>query len=340
MAAKVTIADVARRAGVSTATVSRALKQPDRVSEATRERVQAAIDAVDYVPNSLGRNLRTQRTGTVVLVVRDIGNPFYLEIFRGVEAAARERGLSVLMGHTENDAERERWYFDMVRERRADGLILMTGKLPPGFRVTARSTRVPIVVALEYLEDVRLPTVRIDNVAAAREATAYLAGLGHRRIAHVSGPTPELMSRDRLDGYRAGLADAGLAGDEALIVRGDYSMAAGREATARLLALEPPPTAVFCANDEMAMGVIAAAREAGVEVPAGLSVVGFDDIVFARNFSPPLTTVAQPRQEIGQRALELLAAQLAGEPVGVADEVMPTRIVPRASTAELVTSKT
>lgn len=333
MAHKPTMADVARRAGVSTATVSRALKKPRQVTEETRQRIQAAIRETGYVPNSLARNLRTQRSGTVMLVVRDIGNPFYLEIFRGVEAAARARGLSVLMANTENDADRERGYFDMVRQRSADGMILMTGKLPADYASGETGPLPPLVVALEYLPDSGLPTVQIDNVAASASAADHLIGLGHRRIAHIAGPLPEVMSADRLAGYRQAMSAAGLPVDDGLIARGDFTIEAGHAAALTLLARADRPTGITCANDEMAMGAISAARELALRVPEDVSVVGFDDIIFARHFSPPLTTVAQPRHAIGERAMELLAARLDGEPPPEAPIIMPTRVVPRASSA-------
>lgn len=327
---KPTIADVARLADVSTATVSRALKHPGVVSKTTRQRVQDAVQRINYVPNSLGRSLRTQRSGVVILVVRDIGNPFYLEIFQGVEAAAHEHGLAVLMGNVQNDAARERRYFDMVRERAADGMILMTGQLPADYAATAQ---LPIVVALEHVSNQNLPTVMVDNVTAAREAILYLIELGHRRIAHVAGPTPEVLSVARMQGYREALRAANIAPETAFEIRGDYSMAGGKRAATALLSLPDRPTAIFCSNDEMAMGVIAGARELGLTIPADLSVVGFDDIVFARSFAPALTTVHQPRHDIGVRALQLLVRRLHGQPMPEQPIVLPTRLAVRASTA-------
>lgn len=327
---KATIADVARLAGVSTATVSRALKKPDVVSQAMRERVQAAVSRVNYVPNSLARNLRTQRSGVIILLVRKIDNPFYLEVFRGVESAAREHGLSVLMGNAEHDDGGGKRYFDMVRERAADGMILMTGQQPPA---GCDQAQLPIIVALESVPGCAWPTIQVDNVAAAREATQYLLSLGHRRIAHVSGPTPEILGLARSEGYRGALQQAGLAVDPALEIRGDYSMDAGRRAAATLLQAPTRPSAVFCDNDTMAMGVITGMREAGLKVPADVSVMGFDDIVFARGYAPPLTTVHQPRHDIGVRALALLVRRMAGEKLPLEPIVLPTHIAVRASTA-------
>lgn len=325
------MADVARLAGVSTATVSRAMKHPAVVGTATRQRIEEAIRQINYVPDGLARGLRTRRSHTVILVVRDIGNPFYLEVFRGVEAAAHAHGLSLLMGNTQDDPARERRYFDMIRERRADGMILMTGQLPPEYAGDPTLPLPPLVVALEYLPGRDLPTVQIDNVTASEQATAYLIGLGHRRIAHLTGPLPEVLSVDRLAGFRRALAVAGRSADPALIVAGTYSVSSGRRAALELFARVPRPTAIVCANDEMAMGVIAVAHEQGIRIPAQLSVVGFDDIVFAENIWPALTTVQQPRHEIGETALGLLVQRLAGASLPARPIVLPTRLVIRAS---------
>ncbi len=326
--------DVARLAGVSTATISRALVSPDKVRAETRARVMAAIDRIGYTPNALARNLRQMRTSTVILLVREIVNPFYLEIFRGVESAARQRGYNVLMSNVERSPERELEYFDLVRQRRADGIVLATGTLPDA-GAGGSSDLPPLVVVSEYLPRDDLPTVRIDNVAAAAGAVEYLVGLGHARIAHIAGPLPEVLSRDRLAGYRAALERAGIETDESLVVRGDYSTHAGYRAGAALLNRRRRPTAIFAANDEMAMGAIKAAREAGLAVPRELSVVGFDDIKMASAWDPALTTVAQPCADMGARAMNWLADLLAGEASANGEVVLDTRLVVRDSTAPI-----
>ncbi|WID95037.1 LacI family DNA-binding transcriptional regulator [Bosea vestrisii] len=325
-----TIAEVARLAGVSTATVSRALAQPEKVKARTRERVLDAVKATGFIPNAQARNLRLQATRTVILLVRDISNPFYLEIYKGVEEAAIDAGYKVLMGDARDDDERILRYVDMVRERHADGLILMVGRFPEA--LAARGRLPPIVVALEMLPGLNLPTVKVDNHAAARAAVAHLARLGHRRIAHIAGPMPDPMSVDRRDGYLAGLADAGIAADPRLVVEGDFGLAAGRAAIRTLDAGGVDYTAVFAASDQMAVGAMGELRARGRNVPDDVSVVGFDDIVLAEAVEPQLTTVHQPRREIGQAAMVLLIAQLSGQG-DRSDLVLPTRLVERASTA-------
>ena len=207
------IKDIALRLGVSPATVSRALSDSGLVAEPTLSRIREAARALNYRPNVSARNLRTRRSMAVLMVVRDIGNPFYLDILKGVETTARAAGYSVLMGNTENDPERETEYFDMLRDGHADGMILMTGKLPAGLEAAGISVPgLPLVVALETIEGSGLPHVQIDNFGAASEAVRHLIELGHRRIAHITGPLPEVMSALRRDGWRAAMNDAGLMG--------------------------------------------------------------------------------------------------------------------------------
>ncbi len=328
-----TMKDVARAANVSTATVSRVLKQSASVSPDTRARVLKAVAEVNYSPNIIARNLRRQETRAVFLVVRDMRNPFYLDVFRGVEAEARARGYNVLMGNTEDSVERGREYFRMLKARYADGMILMTGKLPPDIHRELGKGHPPVVVASEYFPELDLPTVRIDNAAAAADAVRALIALGHRRIAHVTGPTPEVLSLDRHRGYLRAMEESDIGVDPFLTVRGDFTMYSGRRACRELFSLDAPPTAIFCSNDEMAMGAINQLRELDLAIPGDVSVVGFDDIVFAGAFHPPLTTMRQPRHGMGKEAMRLLCDLLAGKSVSSEPVVMPTELIIRKSTA-------
>lgn len=334
------IKDIALRLGVSPATVSRALTGTGLVAEPTLSRIREAARAMNYRPNVSARNLRTRRSMAVLMVVRDIGNPFYLEVMKGVEQAAREAGYSVLMGNTENDPDRETEYFDMLRDGHADGMILMTGKLPARIEAEGLSLAgLPLVVALETILGSGLPHVQIDNQAAARDAVQHLIGHGHRRIAHITGPLPEVMSMARRDGWRSAMADAGLPVPEGYEQRGDYLLHSGLSLCAALLELPEPPTAVFCANDEMAFGAIHELRRRGLDVPGDVSIVGFDDIYLSAAFFPPLTTVSQPRAEIGREAMSLLLDVIAGGDVGSGPIVMPTTLKIRGTTGPVPTPK-
>ena len=329
------IKDIAERAGVSVATVSRALSGSSLVTDETRKRIHELARELNYRPNVSARNLRTRRSMSVLLVVRDVGNPFYLEILKGVEATARAAGYAVLMGNTENDPDREVEYFNMLRDGHADGMILMTGKLPPPEPgESADLSHLPVVVALEMIEGSGFPHVQIDNVAAAQAAVEHLIALGHRRIAHIAGPLPEVMAAHRRDGYRAAMKAAGLTIPGGYEVRGDYLLESGEACAADLFTLPEPPTAIFAANDEMAYGAIHALRRLGRDVPGDVSVVGFDDLYLSKAFYPPLTTVSQPRADIGRTAMSQLLNILSDDDIGAEPAiVLPTTLNIRGSTA-------
>jgi LacI family transcriptional regulator, repressor for deo operon, udp, cdd, tsx, nupC, and nupG len=329
MASSVNIRDVAAMAGVSVATVSRTLKNPDLVRPETREEVLRCVAALGFVPNAQARHFRRQATDTVILLVRDISNPFYLDVFKGVEDVASSAGYKVLMGDARSDPARVHHYIDMVRERHADGLILMTGSMPVELEDAGLP---PMVVALEYLPTRKLPTVMIDNEGAAGKATRHLLDLGHTAIAHLSGPVPEVMSVARAAGWRKTLTAAGHPPDTRLEVRGDYSLASGEAAVDELFRRGAPFSALFAANDEMAVGAINRLRALGATVPGNVSVVGFDDTIFAVACNPQLTTVRQPQRDIGVEVMKMMIERLEGRLATDATVVVPTELVVRSST--------
>lgn len=333
MAVRTKIKDIARLAGVSTATVSRALSDSGLVTDSTREKVQAAARQLDYRMNVRARNLRIQKSMSVLLVVRNMSNPFYLEIFKGVEAVAREAGYLLLMGNTEDEAARDIEYFDMLRDGNADGMILMTGQMPADHQLLkVAADMVPVVVALEAIENSGLAHVQIDNREACRKAVRHLIDLGHRRIGHIAGPVPEILGRLRQEGYRRTMAEAGLTVSPQHEAVGDYSIQSGRVCCRRIFEAGDPPTALFCANDEMAFGAIGELRDMGLKVPDDVSVVGFDDIVMSDSFSPPLTTIRQPCTEIGQTAMTMLLDILSARLTEPEIKLIPTELIVRGST--------
>ncbi len=334
MSGRTRIKDIALRLGVSPATVSRALGDTDIVAEPTRSRIREMARALDYRPNVNARSLRTARSMSVLMVVRDIGNPFYLEILKGVEAKAREAGYAVLMGNTQNDPDRESEYFDMLRDGHADGMILMTGKLPKRRHRTVTVPRdLPVVVALEVIEEAAIPHVQVDNRGAAADAVRHLIKLGHRRIAHITGPVPEILSTHRLEGYRQAMAAAGLGIPPGYEQPGTFELHSGVAACRALFDLPTPPSAIFVANDEMAFGVINQLRQLGRDVPGDVSVVGFDDIYLCEALYPPLTTVHQPRTEIGTTAMSILLDRLSGADGPRDPVIVPTSLKVRGTTA-------
>lgn len=306
------IRQVAAIAGVSIATVSRALQHPELVKTETREKVLAAVRQTNFVSNAQARAFRQQATKTVLVLVRDIGNPFYLEIYKGIDEVAQEAGYRVLLSDARDDEAQVHQHVEMVRQKQADGLILMVGHFP--IELADKIEQLPpIVVASEAFPGLDLPTVKVDNVEASRQAVAHLIGEGHRRIAHLAGPLPEQLALERLEGYRLGLREAGISYKDKLVVPGDYSIEAGRLAVRQLKKAGNEFTAVFAASDQMAIGAISELRRCGHDVPEGISVIGFDDITLADAVDPPLTTVRQPRREIGKQAMSMMIAQLSGE---------------------------
>lgn len=331
-----TMKDVAKLAGVSTATVSRALMKPEMVSKEMRERVTEAVERAGYTPDLTARSLRRRETKVVMVVVPDISNPFFSEIIRGMGQVAGEHGYSVLLGDTENDPERERAFASLVGARQADGLILLNGRLPrPGNGGGAQAHLPSLVMACEYQPDVEVPTVRLDNVGASRKVMQYLLEGGHRRIGFLSGPMWNVLSRDRLQGYRDSLLDAGLPYDPALVAEGDFTIASGLAGGREIMGAEPRPTAIFCSNDEMAIGAIQAGKAAGLRIPKELSVVGFDDIQFAAAYDPPLTTIVQPRLDMGREAMTMLCNLLEHRDTHPETVVFPGELVIRESSAPL-----
>jgi LacI family repressor for deo operon, udp, cdd, tsx, nupC, and nupG len=322
------IRDVAAAARVSVATVSRTVQTPDLVAEPTRRRVLAAIQRVGYRPNMQARILRTARSQVIVALVPDIANPFFAEVIRGIERVAHEHRYSVLLGDTEHSATREQAYADLVGTRQADGLITLMPRVP----AIAAPQPWPIVNACEYVVDPAIASVHIDNAAAATSIVGYLLSLGHREIAFVSGPMTSPICVDREQGYANAVAGAAVAHDPRLTVRGDFSVESGLRAVEALFSRGATFTAVFCSNDEMAIGVVRGLRLRGLSVPQDVSVAGFDDIRIARHYDPPLTTVAQPMERIGREAAAMLLGILADPHAPRERRVLPTELVVRAST--------
>jgi LacI family transcriptional regulator, repressor for deo operon, udp, cdd, tsx, nupC, and nupG len=329
-----TIQDVARDAGVSTATVSRVLSAPELVAEATRARVMESVASLGYQPNFAAKSLRTLRTEKILVTVPDISNPFFSQVIRGVEEAARAAGYSVLLGDTRHEAEREEEYAAMLLRREADGLIFLGHRLPETLApmLAAQGARTPIVNGCEYSPELGVSGAHIDNARAAAEAMDHLYGLGHRAVGVITGPLASPLSRDRLEGVREA-AQAHGHGAGLRVAAGDFSIESGlREATVMLDGADRP-TAIFCFSDEMAMGALEAIRRRGLTCPKDVSLAGFDDIRFAEFLNPPLTTVSQPMDRIGHEVVRLLLDILSGRADGLEHVTLPHRLVIRGSTA-------
>ncbi|SAL57169.1 LacI family DNA-binding transcriptional regulator [Caballeronia humi] len=329
---EVSIADVAERAGVSVATVSRVLNGHTNVRQPTREKVLAAVAESGYRINELARNLRTAESRLLLTMVPDFGNPFYAAIVRGIDSVARQNGYFMLLCDTGADPLRERSYFDLLRGRRADGAICLD---PAAVQkaLAEEASALPWVACCEFDPAAGVPFVGIDNHAAAGDVVRYLTGRGHRKIALINSGHGYLYGRQRLEGYRDALRDAGIDPHPAWQIELDsLDYAAGEDAARQLASLDDDrPTAVFAVSDTLAIGVINGLRGVGLKVPDDVAVVGFDDIAVAAHIDPPLTTVAQPMQELGETAAHLLLRRLREPKVHVPGVLLPHRLILRRS---------
>ncbi|HEX8904803.1 MAG TPA: LacI family DNA-binding transcriptional regulator [Longimicrobiaceae bacterium] len=329
--ARVTIKDVARAAGVSVATVSRVLNDSGPVADETRVRIHRVAEELRFIPNGAARSLSTRRTGTLGVVLPDLYGEFFSEVIRGLDQAAQGRGFHLLLSSSHNDRDDIEAALRAMRGR-VDGLVVMSPHIDAGVLTANLHDSVPAVLLNSPVGSGDFDTLRVDNFGGAREMTAHLAGHGHRRIAIVRGPEHNHDAAERLRGYRAALADAGIEGSGGLEVAGDFTEETGFRAAETLLAAEPRPTAVFAANDSMAIGLISALRQAGISVPADMAVAGFDDIPISRYLTPPLSSVRVSINELGARAMEQLVRAVEGENRHARiDETLPTALVIRDS---------
>ena len=330
----VTIKDVARMAQVSTASVSRVLAGHANSSDQMRERVLAAAGSLNFRPNAVARSLRTTGTHTVGLVVSDLMNPFFTELARAVEDTARHAGYSVIVGNADEDADQQDHYVRILLERQVDGLIVVpTIATSPLLREAAANNH-NLVLVDRPAQDVRAPIVLADGTAAIDELVDHLVRTGRRDLAIMTGRDQAGTSRTRLDAFRAAVIRNGLSLPASRIRHGDFRAGSGRAALAELLALDVVPDAVFIANGPMALGALEllAERRAGVEVriPADLALAVFDDMAWFPLLRPSLTAIQQPNRRLGERAMQMLLARIAGE--DVPDERIECRLVLRDST--------
>ncbi|MBJ3785515.1 LacI family DNA-binding transcriptional regulator [Devosia sediminis] len=303
-----TIQDVARFANVSTATVSRTLSSPDRVSEGTRARVSEAIRVTGYTLNQTARSLRQRTAKTILVALPDIRNPFFSSILDAIEREATNRGYGVLVANLFLAHEPARRLQEYMLSNRADGLLLLDGSLDVATLRTLSTApySVPLVVACEEIPNSGFHMVLTDNMQAAERATRHLIDLGHRRVGHLLGPEHNVVTRERLAGFTKALRDADLPLRQDWMFRGNFEMESGFAAAAHFMALAERPTAIFAANDESAIGFLSGLRQHGIECPRDISMVGFDDLGVAPHYSPPLTTMRQPREMLGRMAAETL----------------------------------
>ncbi|KFC71280.1 Transcriptional (Co)regulator CytR [Devosia sp. LC5] len=331
-----TIEDVAAIAGVSIATVSRAINEPTKVADETRRRVTEAIAQTGYTTNAMARSLRMRRSNMILILAPDVGDPNFSNILVGLETEASKRGYGVLIGNTQNDPAREADYLRFISSNQADGLILFTGHLPYGYGNDAGESRLPPMVAVnEPVSNSDVPFVGVDNFEGSRIAAEHLISQGHRRIAFIGRSTSKAVNILREKGYRAALEGHGIAIDPRLILDGDGTTESGRAATEHMFVRDVLPTAFLCVNDVTALGVIIALTARRYELPRQFSVMGFDDITFASFVSPSLTTMKQPRLKIGEEAMDLLLALLQGKSVERKQVLLRSELIVRNSVGQV-----
>ncbi len=327
-----TISDVARRASVSTMTVSRVINNSGYASPEVRERVLAAVAEIGYVPNALARSLHVKRTHTLALVLTDIGNPFFTTVARGVEDAASSRGFSVMFANTDESEQEEADHVRVLLQKQVDGLLLVPASSSSRAVEMARRRSVPVVVLDRRLNGEPVDTGRCDSDGGAYALMRHLLDLGHRRIAILSAAPDVSVAVDRVAGARRAAAEAGLPQDSVPVIFGRPETASGKEMARAALALEPRPTALFATNNFITIGAFAALRDAGLRVPEDVSLAGFDDLPEPLVLDPFLTVAAQPAYDMGRRAAELLLGRLDNDPGSAQEIILPTELIVRRST--------
>jgi DNA-binding LacI/PurR family transcriptional regulator len=325
------IKDVAREAGVSTATVSHVINNTRFVSEEVRARVLGAVEHCGYYPNAHARSLASGRSQTFGLVVSDLSNPFFPELVKSIEAAAFERGFDVMLSNTNYDPDRTSHYIRRFIERKVAGVVVMTSELDTALVGELASRDVSVVFLDLGKPGVHMSNLTVNYEAGIEEAIGHLVSLGHSEIAFVSGPEHLRSAARRLEAFRASMRRH-LPGARLRFYPGDFKLEGGRRAAAEILAGRERPTAVLAANDLMALGVMVELRSAGLEIPRDVSVVGFDDIAFAALAEPPLTTICLPRVELGRRAVEALMTNVEHPERRGVQVNIPTYLITRAST--------
>jgi LacI family transcriptional regulator len=333
-----TIKDVARRAGVAVSTASAAINRSAPVSEDVIAKVEAAVREIGYVPHMAARSLRMGNSRLIGLILPDITNPHFAKVAKVVESTCLEAGYMAAIYSTSEDYDRERQILEMMRLQRVAGLIIIPTRSDAehGARL-GEQIHVPTILLDSFVTGLPFDVVKLDNVTAGRMATEHLIGLGHRRIAVTRGRPNIITGEDRLQGYLEALAAHGIAVEQRLLIDGRFDQGVAHDAVLRLLREPQPPTAIFALSNMMMLGVLNAVRETGLRVPEDISVVGIDDFDFANIMSPPPTVVAAPVEQMAQRAIDTLLAEIRSksEPTGAVELFEPHLIV-RSSAAQPV----
>jgi LacI family transcriptional regulator len=331
MSERVTMADVAREAGVSLMTVSRVVNRKGDVSPDTQRRVLEIIERLGYRPSGIARGLATQRTRTLGLVIPDVANAFFASVARGAESQAYSQDYNVFLCNTNEDPQREVDALQSLDEKRVDGVVLCSSRLGEDELQRLLSRHPAVVLVNRLFDGGDVGTVMIDDERGGRLATQHLLQTGHRAIGFLAGPTASYSGRQRAKGYRAALAEAGVSGGADWVRHCAPTVDGGQGAARGLLTAQPELTALVCYNDLVAVGALQACAELGRPVPADVALVGYDDIPLAELVAPPLTTCRVPGDELGQRAVQLLLDQIGGMKEQGERVVLRPELIVRAS---------
>lgn len=333
-----TIHDVAREAGVSIATVSRVIQGSPKVQPKTKEMVEEAISRLDFRPNRLAQQFRSQKTKDVLVILPDVGNTFFTEILAGIESVAQKNGYSILIANSHQDRWTEYHYFELLSQKQVDGVISFSSVLPSE-QLLGYAADAPVVVGLRYVNQPEVPNVTIDNFKAAADMTSYILNLGHQKLCYLAGPAKVQLYQSRLQGFLSAISERGLSIDSGLITNCDASIQSGFDTVSNLLNSGAEFTAVVASGDTMAIGAIRALNAQGLRVPEDVAVVGFDDIELSRLLSPTLTTIRQPQQQIGRRSMEMLLDLINGKPMRNYRTVLDYELVIRESSGSFLKPK-
>ena len=330
---KITIDEVAKRAGVSKATVSRVMNDSKPVKKEKYDRVMQVIDELGFIPNPVARGLAHQRTGLVGVVIPDITNPFFAELVKGIEEVVRDKNYNMVLCNTFHNFEKEMSYLKMLREKYVDGIIFMTAKVTHEHRDFFKSSQLPVTFINRKCEDLNVCSLDIDNYQAAHDMTMFFLKRGHRRVAIIRAPlTDKTSGYERYHGYRDAMHAYGLELNDSLVMRSNFKIENTYKTVRRFLREQPPVTAIFATSDLMAIGAIKALQDEGIQVPHQVEVAGFDDIPMASYYHPSITTVRQPITEMGRTATKMLVREMNSEKVKNRNLILPYQLICREST--------
>lgn len=332
---KITIYDVAEKAGVSISTVSRVINNTGRISKKTKKKVLEVIESLGYQPSLVASALTGKRTRTIGLIIPDVANPFFAEIARRVEDRGRELGFNLLMCNTENNPDTEEMYLSLLKQKSVDGIIIGTTTKNHAVLKGLLQEQLPIALIAQDIPELTIDVVSVDDFLGGYQATSHLVSLGHKKIAIMLGNLSRTSDKYRLQAFRQVLEENGLDFDEQLVLQTDYSLEDGKRAALELLSSPHRPTAIFACFDFLAIGVYQAAKALGLHIPNDLSVVGFDNTILASIVDPPLTTIAQPIDEMGRQVMDLLVREIEGEKSTKQRVILPPELIVRDSTKKI-----